>query len=120
MMASFIERTRKRIVWSLAGLRDAWRSEPSFRSWVWVYLASLVLAVALPLTAGERALLFSLGGLVLAAELFNTAIERVVDLVTTKQHPLAGQAKDAGSAGVMVTALAAGVAWAVILLRLIW
>jgi hypothetical protein len=43
----------------------------------------------------------ALGGrLMLAAELFNTAIERAVDYTSEEHQPLAGQAKDAGSAGV--------------------
>lgn len=117
-MRTFFERLKDRVIWSVAGLSHTWRTEHSFRSWVWANLVSGVLALVLPLTAGETALILSLGVLVLAAELFNTAIERVVDLVTEDQHPLAGQAKDAGSAGVMITAIAAGVAWVVVLLRL--
>jgi len=56
--------------------------------------------------------------LVLAAELFNTAIERAVDLVTKEHNKLAGQAKNAASAAVAVTALAAGVAWVVLLIEM--
>ena len=33
-------------------------------------------------------------GVVVAAELFNTAIERLVDLVSPERHPIAGQVKD--------------------------
>lgn len=32
-------------------------------------------------------------GVVVAAELFNTAIERLVDLVSPERHPIAGQSK---------------------------
>ena len=39
---------------------------------------------------------------VLAAELLNTAIEAVVDLVSPEWHPLARQAKDAASASIFV------------------
>ena len=77
------------------------------------------LAFLLPLETGERALILALGVLVLAAELFNTAIERAVDYISEERHPLAGQAKDAGSAGVAVTAIAAGVVWVVLLVGLI-
>lgn len=97
-------------------MHHAWTTEHSFRSWCWANLVSGGLALLLPLSGGETAVIIALGVLVLAAELFNTAIERVVDLVTTEQHPLAGQAKDAGSAGVAVTATAVGVAWVVSLL----
>jgi diacylglycerol kinase (ATP) len=44
-------------------------------------------------------------GSVVVAELFNTAIERVVDLVTPEFHPLAGMAKDIAAGAVLVTAV---------------
>ncbi|WP_439103208.1 diacylglycerol kinase [Celeribacter marinus] len=105
-----------RTIWSLEGLRATWRNEHSFRTWVWANLASACLAVALDLSTSERALILALGVLVLAAELVNTAIEDAIDYISTDHHPLAKRAKDAGSAAVFVTALAAGVAWAVVLL----
>ena len=118
-MIYFLKRLRLRVIWSWAGLANAWRNEHSFRSWVWANLVSGGLAIWLPLAMGERALILALGVLVLAAELFNTAIERAVDYISTDQHPLAGQAKDAGSAAVAVTAIAAGVAWVVIIIRIL-
>lgn len=46
-------------------------------------------------------------GTVIAAELFNTAIERLVDLVSPQRHPLAGQVKDIAAGAVLVCAIAA-------------
>ena len=46
-------------------------------------------------------------GLVFAAELLNTAIEAVVDLVSPQQHPLAKRAKDVAAAAVLAASLAA-------------
>ena len=112
----FFRRLKLRCIWSWAGVVATWRTEHSFRSWVWANLASAVFAFALPLTPAERALILALGLLVLAAELFNTAIEDAVDYISTEDHPLAKRAKDAGSAGVAVAAIAAGVAWLVILI----
>lgn len=47
---------------------------------------------------------------VLALELLNTAIERVVDLTTTEIHPLAKQAKDLAAGAVLLFALGSVVA----------
>ena len=58
-----------------------------------------------------QVLIICLGLLVFAAECFNTAIERVVNHLSPGPHPLAKAAKDAGSAGVAVTAFTAGLAW---------
>jgi len=110
----FIKRLKWRIIWSCAGLRDTWASEHSFRSWVWANLVSAGLAFWL-LSGVELALILALGLLVLAMELMNTAIERAVDLVSLEKSELARLAKDAGSAAVMISAIAAGVAWIVLL-----
>ncbi|EEX95484.1 diacylglycerol kinase [Vibrio orientalis CIP 102891 = ATCC 33934] len=63
----------------------------------------------------ERLLLIATVVLVLIAELFNSAIEAVVDRVSEEHHPLSGRAKDIGSAAVMVTMLLAGYTWLEIL-----
>ena len=115
----FFDRLKWRTIWSWAGLRDTWAHQYSFRCWVWVNVVSIALAFWLPLTGGERALILALGILLLAAEAMNTAIEYTVDYISTDRHPLAGRAKDAGSAAVFLTAIAGGVAWIVVLLRLL-
>lgn len=48
-------------------------------------------------------------GMVIAAELFNSAIERLVDLVSPQRHPLAGQVKDIAAGAVLVCAAAAAI-----------
>ncbi|AWB49298.1 diacylglycerol kinase [Gemmobacter aquarius] len=75
-----------------------------------------VVSAGLEKTAGERALILALGLLVLAAEVMNTAVEEVVDYISTEIDPRAKRAKDCGSAAVALTALAGGVAWLVILI----
>jgi len=48
-------------------------------------------------------------GLVVAAELVNSAIERLVDLVSPERHPIAGQVKDIAAGAVLVCAVAAAI-----------
>jgi diacylglycerol kinase (ATP) len=111
-----IERLGRNARVSWQGFRAAWDDEKSVRQWVWANAASAALAFTLDLSGAERAILLSLGLLVLVTELLNTAIEAIVDLASPGHHPLAGRAKDCGSAAVVVAALAAGVAWVVILI----
>ena len=115
----FFHRLRLRTIWSWEGIRAAWATEHSFRTWIWAQGISIALSLLLPFGAVERALLWSLGFLVIAAELVNTAIEATVDRVGTETHPLAKIAKDAGSAGVAVAGVAAGVAWVALLVGLV-
>ncbi len=101
--------------WSVQGWRAAWATQTSLRQWTAVNVVSAVFALLLDLSAGERALLLALGLLLLAAELFNTAVEAAVDFVSTARDPRAAMAKDCASAGVALTALAGCVAWCAIL-----
>jgi len=103
--------------WSLAGWRAAWASEKSLRQWTLVNLVSATLALVLDLSPGERGMILALGLLVLAAELLNTAIEEVVDMISPGPSPAAKKAKDCGSAGVALAALAGGIAWLVVLIE---
>ncbi|MGN0049039.1 MAG: diacylglycerol kinase family protein [Bacteroides sp.] len=48
-------------------------------------------------------------GLVIAAELFNSAIELLVDLVSPQRHPLAGRVKDIAAGAVLVCAATAAI-----------
>jgi len=100
------------IRWSLAGWRAAWRSERSLRLWALANAVSAGLAFALPLDAWHRGNIIALGILVLAAELLNTAVETVVDMIAPQQDSRAARAKDCASAAVTLAALAAGMAWA--------
>lgn len=110
---------KNRIIWSWNGVQDAWVNQASFRSWVWAYGLTVILAYALPLTMGERALVLSLGLIVLAFEAINTAVEYTVDYISTDEHPLAGRAKDLGSAAVFLASLATGLAWVLVLIS-VW
>ncbi len=110
-----LERIKMRAIWSWEGFSHVARTEGSLHQWLWANAASALLAFVLPLTATERAVILMGGIMILAAECFNTAIERVVDDISEDRRPRAKQAKDAGSAGVAVTAVAVGVAWVCIL-----
>lgn len=111
-----VRRIGNTTLWSWQGWLSAWRREKSLRQWTLVNVVSVTLAFTVDLTPGERALILALGLLLLAAELANTAIEEVVDYISEEIDPRAKRAKDAGSAVVAVTALAGGLAWAVILI----
>ncbi len=104
------------VIWSVNGWRAAWATEKSLWQWTAANVASATLAFSLELSPAERAMILALGILVLAAELMNTAIEEVVDYISTDLHPRARKAKDCGSAAVALTAIAAGVAWLVVLI----
>jgi len=104
-------RVRQRAIWSWDGFAHVWRTEGSLNQWIVANALSALLAFVLPLTAGERGMILAGGIFVLAMECLNTAVERVVDDISTAQRDRARQAKDARSAAVAVTAVGVGVAW---------
>jgi diacylglycerol kinase (ATP) len=68
-------------------------------------IAVLLVALGLQLTLLEFALLALSIILVLFAELVNTALEVVVDLVSPEYHPLARRAKDVAAGAVLVASV---------------
>ena len=89
------------------GLHAAWREQRNFRIHTVLTAAVVVLGALCRLDPARWALLIFAAGLVLAAELANTALEALVDLVSPEDHPLAGRAKDVAAAGVLIAAVAA-------------
>ena len=114
-----VMRVKQRAIWSWDGFVHVWRTEGSLMQWIVLNVIFGVLALVLPLTAGERGMLLMGGIIVLAAECMNTAIERVVDDISTDKRDAAKQAKDCGSAAVAVTAIGVGVAWVCVITRLL-
>lgn len=55
-------------------------------------------------------------GLVFTAEMINTAIESIVDLVSPARHELAGKAKDVAAGAVLISAIAAAIVGLIIFL----
>jgi len=110
-MLQQLRQIRLRAIWSWNGFAHVCKTEGSMTQWLVANAFFALLAFVLPLTGAERGILLMGGILVLAAECMNTAIERVVDDISTEHRDAARQAKDAGSAAVAVTGVAVGVAW---------
>ena len=102
-----------RQAWS--GFKDAFRCEAVFRVELAAVACLMVVALFLPLAPWRRAVLALSPLLVPLAEIVNTAIERVVDLVTLERRDLAGRAKDLGSTLVVAAILVVALIWGVVL-----
>lgn len=120
MLLQQILRVKQRAIWSWDGFVHVYKTEGSLSQWLIANAVFAVLAFALPLTAAERGFLLMGGVLILAAECMNTAIERVVDDISTDHREAARQAKDCGSAAVAVTAVGVGIGWVCVIAGLIW
>ncbi len=75
----------------------------------------IVTALVLPVSSFEKLMMIAVLLLILVVELLNSAIEAVVDRVSLERHTLSKNAKDFGSAAVLLTLIIAVGTWAVIL-----
>ena len=111
-----IKRIVKASHYSYKGFVYSFKNEASFREEAIAAMVLLPLAFWLDVTATERVMLVCSVLMVLIVELLNTGIEAVVDRVGLERHALAGAAKDAGSAAVLLTLIMWAFVWGCILL----
>lgn len=95
---------------TIDGFKVLWH-ESAFREEVIASLIALIFIFALPIENMLRLILILLLLLLLIVEAINSAIETVVDRISTEIHPLSKAAKDIGSAAVAITLLMNVIAW---------
>ena len=100
---------RRSFLFALQGFRTALRQERNIKVMLAGGAFAVAMGVILRIDAVSWAVVLVCCGMVIAAELLNTAIETVVDLVSPEFHPLAGQAKDIAAAASWVLSLTAAV-----------
>lgn len=109
----------KNTSYALKGLIDLIKNESSFKIELIITLILLPVIIFVDTTLTNKALMFvTLMGMILA-ETTNSAIERVVDLVTLEHHDMAGRAKDMGSTIVFLSIFIFVVTWAIILIDIL-
>jgi len=101
----------KNTVYALEGLVDITKHEASFKWQILLFVTGSIVAWVLPIEIGYKFLLSISLIIPVMAEIINSAIERVVDLVTQDYHILAKQAKDAGAAIVFVSLVTLAAIW---------
>ncbi len=106
----------KNTSYALKGLIDLIKNETSFKIELIITIILLPIIIFIDANLTNKALMFiTLMGMVLA-EATNSAIERVVDLVTLEHHQMAGRAKDVGSTIVFLSIFIFIVTWTIILI----
>ena len=105
---------------SVKGFMAVLFGEKAFRTDLVVFFITTAVACILPVSWCERALLVYTVFMALICEIINTAIETVVDRISTEFNVLSGRAKDIGSFLVFAAFLGAGICWAIIVFGLVW
>lgn len=99
----------------------AWKGIGSFvrkEHNAWIHCSAIIAVttagVLFNITRTEWLIILLCFGIVLAAEAFNTAIERLVNLVSPDYHPIAGDVKDIAAGAILICAITAAIIGAVI------
>src|SRR5438128_1262381 len=102
--------------YSLRGLRKAITNEQA----MWFHVAAVVIVLALDsylqVSRMDWLITLLLVGIMLMAEMFNTAVEKLANRVTREQDPLIADVKDIASGAVLVMGLSACICTVIIYL----
>jgi diacylglycerol kinase (ATP) len=101
---------------ALSGIVFTFRTQKHMRFHLYVVMIVLLLGVITKLGLREILVLLFTISLVLVAEMFNSAIEATVDLVSPSYHPLAKFAKDIAAGAVLITTIIALVVGSLLML----
>jgi diacylglycerol kinase len=104
-----IVKTIKSFRYAFHGIYLVVRFENNTRVHLLATIAVLALGFFLQLSLLEWAIILIQVGLVWTAEIFNTALEKLVDLVSPEYNSKAGIVKDVAAGAVLVTSLIAAI-----------
>jgi diacylglycerol kinase (ATP) len=97
--------------YSWLGFKAAYKHEAAFRQELWLSITLTPVALYFGQSSAEKAVLIASLVFILLIEILNSALEAVVDRFGDEIHPLAGRAKDMGSAAVFLAFVIAGLIW---------
>ena len=97
----------KSFYYAIRGLSYVLRNERNFQNEVGASIVVIVAMIYFKVTESEMIVLFLVIMGVLVMEIFNTVVERVVDMLKPRVHPYVKVIKDMMAASVLVTSLLA-------------
>jgi len=106
----------KSFVYAFQGIGSFLKKEHN----AWIHCTAIIVVTLtgfhFGITKTEWCIVLLCFGMVLAAEAFNTAIERLVNLVSPDFHPIAGDVKDVAAGAVLICAIVAAIIGGIIFL----
>lgn len=95
----------KSFIYALQGIRVAWLEQAHMRFHFVAMVVVISAGVYFSISTLEWTAITICMTMVLTAEMFNTALEYFVNLVSPQQNPLAGKIKDVAAGAVLITAV---------------
>lgn len=104
-----LRKSIKSFSYAINGIMVAIRTQHN----LWIQIAVAIFVIVggffFDVSTAEWLFLVFAIGFVISAEIFNTAIEYLVDLVSPEQNPLAGRVKDLAAGAVLIAAITAAI-----------
>lgn len=95
----------KSVPFAVKGFINTSKTENNFKIHLFATFVVVILGIWRHLSISEWLWISLAVALVMLTELINTAIEAAINLVSPDFHPLAGKAKDAGAAAVLIASI---------------
>ena len=116
MIFNFLKKKADSFKFAFSGIKELWVHESNTRIHLIFTILVMIMALLLKVNSVELCVLVFITGAVWSAEAMNSAVERVVDLVTLDKKPLAKAAKDLAAGSVLLLAITSVVIGLVIFL----
>ena len=116
MIFNFLKKKADSFKFAFSGIKELWVHESNTRIHLIFTILVMIMALLLKVNRVELCVLLFITGAVWSAEAMNSAVERVVDLVTLDKKPLAKAAKDLAAGSVLLLAITSVVIGLVIFL----
>jgi len=104
-----LKKRLKSFAFAFRGIAGAVRDEHNFRIHLVIAGVVIITGLWLDLSIAEWLFVVFAIGFVLTAELFNSAIERLTDMIQPDKNPKAGMIKDLAAGAVLIAAITAAI-----------
>ena len=91
--------------YAFTGIVTSFKTEQNMKIHVFIMILVIIAGIVLKVSALDWIILVIMFALVISAELFNTVIETVVDMITMEKNEKAKIAKDIAAGAVLVLAI---------------
>ncbi len=103
-MVQWFHRLLKSFQYAFEGIVFTVKTQRNMKIHVFATILVVFVSIWLQITSRDWVIILSTVTFVLVAEMINTAIEKMVDLITEKPHPYAKIAKDVAAGAVFLAA----------------
>lgn len=86
------------------GIKYCFKNEPNFRIHLLAIIVVIIMGFSFRINTTEWVFVIGCCTIVTSAEMLNTALEKICDLISKETHPLIKTAKDAAAGAVLICA----------------